>query len=142
MKRLIQLAGLVLLLAALPAARAADVSGNWKGAFDFQGTSVPLTFHLAADGNALTGSVEGLPTTPAEIHEGKIDGNKITFWLTTDYQGTEYKLVYNGTLSADGESIAFDFGTDTDDWSAEVKAERVPVAAPPQQVNTTLVNFE
>jgi len=63
---------LPILVLVAPAARAADVSGTWKGAFDFQGTSVPLTINLKADGAALTGTVEGLPTTPAEIHEGTV----------------------------------------------------------------------
>ncbi len=125
-------------MAAVPAAWAADVNGNWRGSFDFQGSSIQLTFHFVADGNTLTGSVEGLPTTPAEIHDGKIDGNTITFWLNTDYQGTEYKLVYNGTVSADGSSIGFAFGTESGDWSAEVKAERLRFQMPPPHVNAPL----
>lgn len=133
MKRLLQLAGLVVLVTVLPAARAADLSGNWRGSFDFQGSSVQLTFHLTVDGKTLTGNVEGLPTTPAEIHDGKIDGNNITFWLNTDYEGTQYKLVYNGTISADGESIGFTLATEAGDWSAELKATRF--ATPPAQVN-------
>ena len=138
MRKLLQLMGLVVLMAALPAARAADVNGNWRGSFDFQGTSVQLTFHFAVDGSALTGSVEGLPTTPAEIHEGKIDGNNITFWLNTDYQGTQYKLVYTGTVSADGGSIGFTFGTESGDWSSEVKVERMRFMMPPAHVNAPL----
>ena len=38
MRNLLRLAGLVSLLAALPAVHAADVSGTWKGAFDFEGS--------------------------------------------------------------------------------------------------------
>ncbi len=111
-------------MAALPAARAADVNGNWKGSFDFEGTSVQLTFHFVVDGNALKGSVEGLPTTPADIHDGKIDGNNITFWLNTDYEGTQYMLIYRGTVSEDGSSIAFTLGTEAGDWSTELTATR------------------
>ena len=138
MKRLFQMAGLAVLLAALPAARAAEVSGNWAGSFDFQGTTVNLTFHLVEDNGTVTGTVEGLPTTPAEIHEGKISGNSVTFWLTTDYQGTEYKLVYNGTVSADGSSIAFTFGTESGEWSAELTATRMRFTMPPPHVNAPL----
>ncbi|HTW82086.1 MAG TPA: glycosyl hydrolase family 8 [Terracidiphilus sp.] len=139
MRKLAQLVGLAVLSAVLPAAwAAADVSGDWKGSFDFQDTSVELTFHFIADGNALTGSVEGLPTTPAEIHDGKIDGNNITFWLNTDYEGTQYRLVYNGSVSEDGGAIAFTFGTDSGDWSAELTASRVQVTTPPEHVNAPL----
>jgi hypothetical protein len=97
---------------------APDATGNWKGAFDFQGTSVPLTFHLTATAGALAGTVEGLPTTPAEIQDGKVDGDTVTFSVTTDYQGTPVKLVYKGKVSADG--IKFDFGTEDGSWSAEL----------------------
>jgi hypothetical protein len=142
MRKLLQLVGLVVLIAALPSAWAADLSGNWTGSFDFQGSSVALAIHLVSDGSTLTGSVEGLPTTPAEIHDGKIDGNNITFWLNTDYQGTQYKLVYRGTVSADGNSIAFTFGTESGDWGAEVTATRAAFAMPPQHVNAPPGNIK
>ena len=50
MKRLLTLAGLVALLSTL--VLAADAAGTWKGAFDFDGTSVPviLTTHEATQG--------------------------------------------------------------------------------------------
>ena len=68
---------------------------------------MPLTFHLTVAGGAVTGTVEGLPTTPAEIHDGKVDGDTMTFWVNTDYQGQTYKLVYTGKISAAGDEIAF-----------------------------------
>jgi len=138
MRRLAQWAGLAILAAALPGARAADVNGNWQGSFDFRGSSVALIFHFVANGNALTGSVEGLPTTPAEIHDGKVDGNSMAFLLDTGYQGTQYTVAYRGTVSEDGNSIAFTMGTETGDWSMELTAARVRSAVPPPHVNATL----
>ncbi len=101
---------------------AAEVTGTWKGAFDFDGGSVPLTFNLKSSGGAVTGTVEGLPTTPAEIHDGKVDGDTVTFWLTTDYQGQNYKLVYKGKVS--GDSIQFTFGTEDGSFSADLTAKK------------------
>jgi hypothetical protein len=101
---------------------APDVSGMWKGAFDFQGTSVPLTFHLTAANNVVTGTVEGLPVTPVEIHDGKVDGDTVTFWVNSDYQGTTYKLVYKGKISADG--IKFTLGTEDGSWGTELTATK------------------
>ena len=99
------------------------VTGTWRGAFDFNGESVPLTFHLAsAAGSAVTGTVEGLPTTPAEIHDGKLEDGILTFWLTTDYQGQTYKLVYKGKVAAG--QIIFDMGTADGSWGASVTATR------------------
>ncbi|HEV2132922.1 MAG TPA: hypothetical protein VGR47_01540 [Terracidiphilus sp.] len=121
---------LVVLLALTVRARAAnvDVSGTWKGSFEFGGDSYPLTLHLTAAGNTLTGTVEGLPTTPAEIHDGKISGNKVTFWLNTDYEGNTYKLAYTGTVSAD--QISFMFGTEDGSWSTPMTVTRNAEAAP------------
>ncbi len=130
MRSLLRLAGLVALLAALPVVHAAGVSGTWKGAFDFGGTSVPLTFNLTIAGAAVTGTVEGLPTSPAGIHDGKMDGDTVTFWLNTDYQGQTYKLLYTGMVSRARDAIAFTFGTGDQGWSAQLTATRSAETAP------------
>lgn len=130
MRNLLRIAGLLALLALLPAANAADASGTWKGTFDFEGSSVPLAFHFTITSNAVTGTVEGLPTTPVDIHDGKLDGNKITFWVNTDYQGQTYKLVFTGTIAAAGDQIAFNFGTDDGSWSAQLTAAKSAEATP------------
>jgi hypothetical protein len=121
MMKALRVLGLLAILASLPSANAADVSGNWKGVFNFQGTDVPLTFHLAASNGVVTGTVEGLPTTPAEIHDGKIDKDVVTFWVDTDYEGNTYKLVYRGTIAAG--QIEFVFGTDEGSWSTTLTAK-------------------
>lgn len=123
MKAVLRLMGLMVVALCMgAAAHAADLNGTWKGAFDFQGTSMPTTLHLTVAGAAVTGTIEGLPTSPAEIHEGKIEGDAISFWVNTDYQGTTYKLVYHGKVSAD--QIAFSFGTDDGSWGAELTVKR------------------
>jgi len=129
MKRGFGVAGVVALLALSVAAHAADASGTWNGSFDFEGSSVPLTFHLTAANGTVTGTVEGLPTSPAGIHDGKVSGDTITFWVNTDYEGQTYKLVYTGKLSAAGDEIAFNFGTDDGSWSAQLTATKGTGAA-------------
>ena len=127
MKNGLRLLGLFVFLALLPSAQAADVTGTWKGAFDFQGTSVPLTFHLTAAGSAVTGTIEGLPTAVVEIHDGKVDGDALTFWVSTDYQGTTYKIVYKGKVT-EGQ-IDFSFGTEDGAWGATMTVKNGDVAA-------------
>jgi hypothetical protein len=121
-----------------------DITGTWKGSFDFQGTSMPLSIHLTSSAGVVTGTVEGLPTTPAEIHEGKLDGDTVSFWLNTDYQGQTYKLLYKGKISAG--QIAFAFGTDDGSWGTQMTAVRSADAAPapagPDVTGTWKGNFE
>jgi hypothetical protein len=134
MRKWLQVSGLaapILVLAAmLPSAHAADATGTWKGSFDFQGTSTPLAFHLKVADGAVTGTVEGMPTTPAEIHDGKADADGISFNVSTDYQGQTYKLVFKGKLSPAGDEIAFAFGTDDGTWSAQMTVARSSDTAP------------
>jgi len=130
MRNLLRIAGLVAFLAVLPAANAADASGTWKGAFDFQGSNIPLAFHFTVANGAVTGTVEGLPTTPAELHDGKLDGSTVTFWVNTNFQGQTYKLVFKGTISAAGDQIALSFGTEDGTWGTQMTAARSAETAP------------
>jgi len=120
MKRNVALTGLLLLLIAGLAA-AADVTGKWEGAFMFQDQSVPLTVDLKGD-SAVTGTVTGLPSGVAEIKEGKLDGDTLTFWVMTEYQGQAIKLVYKGKVSA--SEIKFAFGTEDGSWGTEFTAKK------------------
>ena len=128
MRVAIRLAVVLALAMILPGARAADLNGNWTGSFDFNGTSVPLTFHLTVAGSAVTGTVEGLPTTPATVEDGKLVGDTLTFDLTTDYEGQTYRLMYTGKVAAD--AIQFSFGTDDGSWNTELTATRAAEVAP------------
>ncbi len=141
MKYALRFAALIAFLVLLPNANAKDATGTWKGAFDFQGTSVPLVIHLSSAAGVVTGSIEGLPTTPAEIHEGKMDADTVSFWVNTDYQGTTYKIVFKGKIG-DGQ-IDFSFGTEDGSWGAEMVAKNgeaaplAPPAAAPAAVDVT-----
>lgn len=139
MRRSIAVAGLAIFLSVAVKTRAADLSGTlsgtWKGSFEFNGDSIPLTLHLTAADGAVTGTVEGLPTTPADIHDGKIAGDAVTFWVNSDYQGTTYRLDYSGKLS--GDQIAFTFGTHDGSWSSLLTVKRGAEAEGPAAMDVT-----
>jgi hypothetical protein len=101
---------------------AADLSGTWKGTFDFQGTDVPITLNLTVNGAVATGTVLRPETPAAVIHEGKVDGNQIGFWIEADYQGSTYKLVFKGKAAAD--QIEFVFGTEDGAWGTSTTLKR------------------
>jgi len=120
MKRAFTVIALCLFLAAL--AWPASLSGDWKGAFDFDGNSVPVVLHLTVKDAGVTGTMDGLPTSPTGIKEGKLDGDTLTFWVATDYEGTTYKLVFKGKVTDD--EIHFQFGTEDGSFGADLVVKR------------------
>jgi hypothetical protein len=133
----LRLAGLAAFLFFAPQIFAADLSGTWKGVFDFQGTGVPMTMHLTVSGAALTGTIIRPEAPAADIHEGKVDGDAVTFWINVDYEGTAYKLVFKGKAAAD--QIEFIFGTEDGSWgtSATMKRATEGAAKPAVDANGT-----
>jgi hypothetical protein len=120
----------VVLACVAPAVWAADITGVWKGTFNFNDQDVPTTLNLKVAGADVTGTVEGLPTSPVDIHDGKVVGDLISFWVNTDYQGETYKLVFKGQVK--GEQIDFAFGTEDGSWGTSLSVKRgdVTPAAP------------
>jgi hypothetical protein len=83
---------LVALLAA--AAFAANLSGKWSGSFRDQGADhdVPQFFILKQDGSKLTGSGGSHDGEQYPIENARIDGNNLTFDLTTGDWKFTYRL--------------------------------------------------
>lgn len=120
MKRFLAIAAFLALTAAL--ASAADISGIWKGAFDYSGNNVALTFNFKNSGSTVEGTIEGLPTTPAKIMDGKVQGETVTFWVNIEFQGQPLKLVYSGKVA--GDQIEFNMGTEDGSWGTQVTAKK------------------
>jgi hypothetical protein len=97
----------VLLLGALPA-QAADVTGKWTASFDTQIGLQKYTFDLKADGAKLTGKAffERMGQKgEADLLEGKLDGDEVSFVENFDAMGTPVRIEYKGKLK--GDEIAF-----------------------------------
>jgi hypothetical protein len=79
----------------------ADISGKWTGE-GAGGRGGPQTFTFKADGAKLTGTVEGGRGGPAEISNGKIDGDKVSFTVVRDMgEKGKFTTNYKGTVSGD-----------------------------------------
>ena len=91
--------------AAVPAlAGAADVTGKWKSEYQApDGTAVTNEFTFEQKGEALTGTVlsSRAPGVAANIEEGSVKGDAITFTLTRTFDGNQIKLRYTGTVKGD-----------------------------------------
>ncbi|SPF47055.1 conserved exported hypothetical protein [Candidatus Sulfopaludibacter sp. SbA4] len=96
-----------ILLVVAFAAFAADVSGKWV--YDQPGRGggdpVKVTVTLKNSGGSLTGDVSrpgrdgNAMSTP--ISEGKVDGNDVSFKVTTQMGGNSMTTDYKGTVSGD-----------------------------------------
>src|SRR5882724_2025741 len=80
---------------------AADVTGKWTAETQGQNGPQTQTFDLKADGAKLTGTVAGARGGPAEITEGKVDGDKVSFKVTRTIQDRTMITIYTGTLAGD-----------------------------------------
>jgi hypothetical protein len=91
-------------------ATAAPIDGKWvfeskmAGKKGGEGITVKTTLNLKAEGNTLTGTVVmggARRDITAQIKEGKIEGNKISFVTETQSRKGSQKLVWTATLSGD-----------------------------------------
>jgi alpha-N-arabinofuranosidase len=102
---------LLLTLAALPlAVLAADVTGTWKSEFDSQIGHQKYVFTFKQDGTKLTGKANsevGDRKREAELKEGKMDGDTISFVEILSIQDNEIRITYAGKLSANANEIKF-----------------------------------
>ena len=115
-----------------PAAKtlAADITGTWKAEFDTQRGLQKYTFTLKQDGTTVTGKVsvdtDG-QKREADLKEGKIEGDTVSFVEPLSIQGNEMRITFTGKVSAD--TIKFtravgNFGT------SEATAKREGAGAP------------
>jgi len=102
-KRLLFLALAGFLLASM--LLAADISGTWTGMMSFGDNQIPLTYVFKQDGAKLTGTVAS-PNGDLPLQEGKVDGDKLSFFVMVDMGGNPTRFVGAGTLK--GEEIALE----------------------------------
>ena len=103
---LILLCGMAGLL--VSAAHAADIAGQWRAEFDTQIGVQRYVFTFQTDGDKLTGkagSEVGERKRDAELKEGKITGDTVSFVEPFDFQGNEIKIRYTGKVGT--KEIAF-----------------------------------
>src|SRR5579884_3761306 len=113
LNRLLRAAFVCAVLASL--VLAADVSGKWKG--QIEGSDQDTVFDFKVDGTALSGTMtrEGGKAFPLK---GSIDGDKISFTVDSEWQGSPAKLIGKGTVS--GDRITLNLASDNGAWSTDL----------------------
>jgi len=109
-------------------ARAADVAGQWRAEFESPRGVQKYLFTFQTDGGKLTGkavSEAGERKREAELQEGTVSGDTLSFVEPLIFQGNTLNIQYTGKVA--GDEIQFtrkvgNFGT------TELVATRVPAA--------------
>ncbi|MBZ5725755.1 MAG: hypothetical protein LAP87_12245 [Acidobacteriia bacterium] len=106
------------------AAWAADVTGTWVGDLTTpDGNTFTLTYSLKQDGGKLTGSVAHPNGDPLEIHDGKVEGDKLSFNVSAEMNGGSMKFLCTGTVK--GDEIALSTKTETgEDFGGTITIKR------------------
>ena len=120
----------LLTLAALPLSlQAADVTGTWKSEFDSQIGLQKYTFTFKQAGTNLTGKANSEINNQkreAELKEGKVDGDAISFVEMLNFQDNEIRIAYAGKLATNANEIKFT--REVGDFAREeIVAKREPV---------------
>ena len=87
-------------VATVAAAPAADIGGTWTTKFDSQVGEQSYTYDFKVEGGTLTGHAKS-NLGEGDI-KGTVDGDKVTFVESLDYQGQDLDITYTGQIvSAD-----------------------------------------
>jgi hypothetical protein len=91
-------------LAQAKEAKAQNASGTWKSSFmTTNGDKLETTYKLKQNEAKITGVVIGRGGKEAKIEEGKVEGGKVSFQVTREFNGNKFVIKYRGTL--DGDTI-------------------------------------
>ncbi|HWB85392.1 MAG TPA: hypothetical protein VG675_14715 [Bryobacteraceae bacterium] len=111
---------LVLMALLALTASAADIAGTWKASIETPNGNFENTFVFKVDGSTFTGTVESR-MGQAPITDGKIDGDNISFTVSRERDGQQFKMEYKGTVSGDQMKLNLQFG----DRTVEMTAKKV-----------------
>lgn len=110
----------LLSLALISCALAADVTGKWKGPLG--DTGVDVVFDLKIDGATVTGTMSDSEGKPRPITKGSLDGDKISLTVASEYQGNPITLLVTGTVS--GDTMNLKIQTDDGAWGTDAVVKR------------------
>jgi len=93
----------VLLAVVAGAALAADITGNWTGSMSMGDNQFTLSYTFKQDGETLTGTVTGPQGDPLPLQDGKVQGDKLSFYVQFEGPNGSMKISSEGAIK--GEEI-------------------------------------
>lgn len=97
------LVGICILLVVPAFAWATDISGKWKGEAPGSEGNVELTITFKVEGTKITGTLDNPEVGSADIKDGKIEGETVSFHLDRNVNGMDMKIIWKGTVSGADE---------------------------------------
>jgi len=101
----------VVVLCSLICVFAADISGKWTAEFDSQVGLQKYKYEFKVDGSNITGKASANiagSDFESQITEGTIEGDKISFVESLEYNGMPLSITYKGTVSGDEMELTRD----------------------------------
>ena len=92
-----------LLLLGIARVFAADITGTWKASFETQIGQQNYTYEFVVKGTTLTGKIQSEMGGAAEIQQGKVDGDKVSFVEIFKFDGNEIQITYTGRITSNDE---------------------------------------
>jgi hypothetical protein len=98
------LLSVLFILFILPASLwATDISGKWKAPAPGQQGNIELILTFKVDGQRLTGTLDNPEVGPADIKDGKVEGENVSFHLDRNVNGMEMKIIWKGKITGEDE---------------------------------------
>lgn len=91
----------VLLAVVAGAALAADITGNWTGSMSMGDNQFTLSYTFKQDGEKLTGTVTGPQGDPLPLQDGKVQGDKLSFYVQFEGPNGTMKISNEGAIKGD-----------------------------------------
>ena len=98
---------------------AADVSGAWSGPMEGVGDAM---FQLKSDSSGISGTMKGPDGKDHPISSGKLEGDKISLTVDSEWQGAPVKLIVTGTVK--GDEMQLHIASDNGYWQTDAKVKK------------------
>jgi hypothetical protein len=99
---------------------AQDLTGKWTATAI--GNNVAVTLDLKVAGNVVAGAILNPQSGPAEIKEGKVESDSISFHVVRTANNATNKILWRGTV--EGEEIHFTRSAEGAGPAMEIIAKR------------------
>ena len=91
----------ILLLALVAFAQGKDISGHWTTTLERGEQSMTCKMDLKVSGKTVTGTIEVAPDETAEIQNGRLEGDLLTFDITAPEHGHTKSIRFIGDVGDD-----------------------------------------